>query len=330
MKLFVPGGGERILPHLRAVPGVDEVITSQISPTAASNFLADRSYLLPRFDDPAFLDGVEQLYERERFDAWISAHDPVLLVVARNWERLSRLDCRFAQSPPDTVELAADKLALARFFLREGIPTPPTVTLDEFATRPTFPAFLKPRHTMGRDFGMSLFRRLENGADLEAALTLVGDRVGEFIVQDFLEGDEINVDFFCDAAGRVKSVVPLHRHAMTAKRAIAHGTIITDPAILEAVRPLVERLAAATPIWGPSQLQLYRLPSGEIRCTEINARLSGSSTLVRAAGVDYFHYLVRLLRGETFEIRETARPLSMIAGESVTFFEGSPARPLPQ
>lgn len=54
-------------------------------------------------------------------------------------------------------------------------------------------------------------------------------------------------------------------------------------------------------LWGADNAQAYVDRKGEVWFTEINGRFSGSSVLVREAGVDYFRYFVRLLRGEPVE-----------------------------
>lgn len=322
MKLLIPGGGPRTIPYFKTTQGVREVITSQLSLSAPGAFLADRAYVLPRFDDPDFMDRFESLYEKEKFDACVPVLDSALWVFARNVERVSGKPFLLAMSPPETIHLATDKLNLADHFRRIGLPIPDTSTVSAYLARPWFPAFLKPRYPTMRDFGKAVYCRIDEEAGLTNALDQIQGREEAFVIQRLLEGEEINLDFFCDGAGQVQSVVPVARRSMTDRRAIGMGEILTDSGLGEIAWELVERLAASTPIWGPAQLQLFRAPSGEIRCTEINVRLTGSSPLVRAAGVDYYRHLVRLIQGEKIEIPERARPWHMMAMEALHLAPG--------
>ena len=54
MKIFIPGAGAKVhhIQNFREIPGVDEVIISDIYPWAYGNFVADRTYQLPLFEDP--------------------------------------------------------------------------------------------------------------------------------------------------------------------------------------------------------------------------------------------------------------------------------------
>jgi hypothetical protein len=53
MRICIPAGGGKALHirNLKEVPEVDRVIISEIDPWAYGNFVADASYILPRFDD---------------------------------------------------------------------------------------------------------------------------------------------------------------------------------------------------------------------------------------------------------------------------------------
>jgi len=325
MKIFVPGGGSRIIPPLRELPDVDEVIVSQIHPWAYGNFAAHRSYRLPRFDDPAFLDRFEEIFHRDPFDVCLPVHDMALLVFSRNRRRIESLPFRLAINPEPTIELVADKMALHDFFHTCGLPTPATRTLEAFALSRDLgmPCFVKPRFIDMRDSPAELYMKVEDEVDLEYALQKVRGAESRYVIQEFVEGTEVNIDFFCDADGAVRSVVPLKRLGMGANRAIGRGEILFD----DRFGDHVAMVAKHARFWGPCQLQGYLVGDGEeLRFTEINARLSGSSIFVKEAGVNYFAHLLSLLRSEPVEIREKPRPLLMSIREAPFFYSESPIR----
>ncbi|MCC6356416.1 MAG: ATP-grasp domain-containing protein [Verrucomicrobiae bacterium] len=326
MKIYLPGAGARMIPPLKATHGVSEVIVSIDDPCAAGAFLADRAYLLPRFDGPGFAEGVMSIYGRERFDACLPVLDSALLFFARNRDRFRDQPFRIAMGDPGVVEMACDKLRLLRFLEGCGLRVPATQTFEEYLGAPAraLPSFLKPRYPDDRDFGRAVYTRLEDAADVSHWATKLADRLGRYVVQPFLEGDEHNIDFFCDASGEIRSVVALRRIRGVPGAALSRGEIADAERFVRHVRAV----AGAVQLWGANQLQAIVSPEGVIQFTELNVRLTGSCPLVRAAGMDFFAGTVRLLRGEPVSFPERPRPLRMTQWDHAHYFEESPALPL--
>ena len=326
MKIFIPGAGGKVL-HIKCLqelPSVQSVVISDIHPWAYGHFVADASYLLPPFEDPQFLSQFVRVYERERFDVCLPLHDASLKLFSDQRDTLAKYPFLLAINSPDTIDLAADKLSLHRFFVRHSIPTPPMHTVADFQklTNPKFPYYLKPRYIHLRGTERQMFMKLQDQYDVEHTLRRIGSRGDDFVIQEFVSGTEINIDFFCDAEGQVRSIVPLTRLAMGKSRAITRGEILVSNHRFDAA---VEQIAAAVKFWGANQLQAFVDETGTTYFTEINARLSGSSVLVKAAGVNFFDYLVRMINGERIEIRQTPKPLTMTCWEQPHFYDRSPA-----
>jgi hypothetical protein len=70
LKIFIPAGGGQIghIKALKELAEVSEVIISDTYEWSYGNFIADRSYRMPRFQDPGFWDNFEQIYDKEKFD----------------------------------------------------------------------------------------------------------------------------------------------------------------------------------------------------------------------------------------------------------------------
>lgn len=324
MRMFIPGAGGKG-PHIRAfqaVPGVREVAISDIYPWAYGNFVADRAFRLPLFADEAFLPAVRQLLEREAFDVCVPIHDGALAFFSEHRDAFADLPVRMAMNEAETVALCADKARTHQLFARLGLPDPELQTFAEFVDQPglELPVFVKQRFIDMRGTRRQFFLRLEDGNDLAYARRKLEGVEDAYVVQPFLTGTEYNIDFFCDDGGEVLSIAPLKRLGMGASRGITRGEIVADTRFDEAVRTI----ARAVPFWGANQLQAYVDEEERVRYTEINARFSGSSIFVRAAGVDYFTAFVRLLRGEPIDLPHRPRPLSMSAREEPFFYDESP------
>jgi carbamoylphosphate synthase large subunit len=170
-----------------------------------------------------------------------------------------------------------------------------------------------------RGSGKELYAKIEDYFDIEYYTRKIKGNEDKFIIQDYLEGTEINIDFFCDNSGKVQSINPLKRLAMGVSRGITRGEIIFE----NIFDPHINKLVKLLQFWGANNVQAYLDRDRNIRFTEINARFSGSSVLVKEAGVNYFRYFIKLLKGEEVVIRERAKKIEMMSWEKPFFFEDS-------
>lgn len=316
-----------MIPALKAAPGVGEVIVSLDDTFGAGAFLADRAYLLPRFNEPGFAEGVISIYEHDRFDACVPVLDSALLFFARNRDRFRDAPFSVAMCDPEAVELACDKVRLLRFLESCGLRVPTTQTFAEYLGAPAQapPCFLKPRYPEDRDFGRAVYAGLEDTADVEYWATKLACVLDRYLVQPRLSGDELNIDFFCDASGDVRATVVLRRIAGEPGCALSRGQIVPGDSFADSVRAV----AGSIRLWGANQLQAMVSPDGTFCITELNVRLTADSPFVQAAGMDYFEATVRLLRGQPISFPEGPRPLCLTQWDHAHFFGESPIMPAP-
>ena len=322
MKVFIPGAGGKVqhLLNFKAVPEVSELVISDIYDWSYGNFVADRSYLLPKFEDPSFLDAVKGVHEIENFDVCIPLHDASLTLFSRN---RSVVPFDVALNGEEAIKLVADKIATATFFDSLGLRNSPIVSLSDYPIGEPLrsPQYVKPRHIHLRGTAKQFFMKVDDDCDLNYVREKLAGRESEFVIQEFIDGTEINIDFFCDENGEVRSAVPLKRLAMGSGRGISRGVIIDDPRF----RTLVEKVAAKIELFGANQLQVFVTPDDDLVCLELNGRLSGSTVLLKAAGIDFFDNTIRLIQGRSLSFPETTPPLHMTTWERPMFYHDSPA-----
>jgi len=320
MKIFIPAAGGKVL-HIMNFQEVDEVervIISEIDPWAYGNFVADASYLLPRFDEENFFEAFDRLYEKEMFDVCIPIHDVSLHLFSKERSRFSSYPFKLAINPEETINIVSDKLATYRFFIEHDIPTAKVFTIEEFMQLDSysFPYYIKPRYIYMRGTKRQLYMLIEDEPDIEYVSKKIRGNEKEYVVQQYLSGTEINIDFFCDSHGEVKIIVPLKRLGMGISRGITRGEIIFTDRFNE----YVHRIARNMRLWGANNVQVYIESDGSLSFTEINGRFSGSSVLVKEAGVNFFYYFIKLLKGEEIEIHEKPSYLKMCSWEKPFFF----------
>ena len=328
MKILIPGGGGKAQ-HIRAfqdVAGVESVIITEINAWAYGNFVADRAYRTPAFADLAFMTSMESILEHEPVDVCLPLHDASLMVFDQHRTSIENRNIFLAMNPTETLKLVADKIATARFFDDLGLPSPRLWLLSEFLqqSQRAYPYYVKPRFIDARGTADQFFSCVDDETDLNYISRKLAGREDEFVIQEFAQGVEVNIDFFCGNDGELKSVVALTRLGMGISRGITRGEIISDPRFDEAVQQIVSRVR----FWGANQLQAFISPEGEIVFSEINGRVSGSSVFVREAGVDYFAAVIKLINGEEVAFPEPQYGLKMNCWESPFFYRQSPLKNL--
>lgn len=132
---------------------------------------------------------------------------------------------------------------------------------------------------------------LETPADVERA------RARGLDVQELLTGEEFTVDCLGDREGRL--LVHHARRRSLIGRGISLGAeSVEDPEIDAAV----ERIARVLQVAGPWFVQFKRAADGSLRLLEANARVGGSMTLTRLAGVNIPQLAVHLALGDEVRV----------------------------
>jgi carbamoyl-phosphate synthase large subunit len=289
-----------VMKSLRHDPFV-RLITADMDPWAAGLYLVRREdrVLLPAGDAPDFAEAV--LDRCLAMDASV-----VIPTVNAELEPLAAVRDSFAVAgieillaSQEALRLSLDKLALA-WRCRDIVKVPRTERFDD-AVDPeswTYPVVLKPRSGSGsRD--VSLVR---SGAAL-AAIT----RSAQFIVQEYLPGEEYSIDVLADADGHVISSVPRVREKVDSGVSVA-GRTVRDRE-LEEFGAAVSEAVGLTYI---ANVQVRRDSCGEPALLEVNPRAPGTLPLTVASGVDMPRLALDALRGRDVPRHLDFREIAMV------------------
>lgn len=267
-----------------AKEGGGRVIAVDASPTSAALYVADEHYVVPRSDDPAFLEQVSQVCTEREVRLLVPTRDEELPLFATQKAALARQGTTVMVSDPEAVRVCQDKLEFARFCKAQLIETP---TLYEGAP-PCFPVFVKPRVGKG---GRGTFLA-RSQSELESALAFLR---GDAVVQDYVVAPEFTIDLFADFSGTVISAVPRQRLLVVGGESFVSKTVKEPRLRDEAIR-----LARALQLAGHCTIQCF-LDEDIVKFIEVNPRFGGAAALGFAAGVSTPHFLIRLLKGERLQ-----------------------------
>lgn len=114
------------------------------------------------------------------------------------------------------------------------------------------------------------------------------------IIQQFVQGNELNVTVLGDGRGNTIGAVPMRKQFITDKGKAWAGVTIADDALLT----MTQQLIRATQWRGAMELELIKTTQGEIYLLEINPRFPAWVYLANGAGQNHPEALVKMALGE--------------------------------
>ena len=240
----------------------------------------DKIVHCPARGDEAMLAFMRAVVARHRIDLMMGCGLPGISFLSRNWAAVNQFVRCVAVPSVENLEMACDKWMTAVELLRLGIPIPKTMLLGAEAAEIGFPLMVKPR----RGAGGAGIRVVRDTAELAEVLRQIGDRLPEWIAQQFVAGIDVSCSVLCrDGALRVCTT------QRPANREYA-GLVPAQELMMEPMED-VERLASEMFQrlgWnGVANIDLRRGLAGELSVLEINPRYWATLPASLAAGVNF-------------------------------------------
>lgn len=278
--------------HLkRAMRDVDqlrggELLVADMADFTPAGYYADRTFVVPRVADPAYVDRVLDICTQNDVRVLIPHIDIDLERLAPRIEQFERLGTSVICPPPDLVDLCLDKTLFEHFARKEGLAHPMTYRVDDICPD-ILPLFMKRRRGFG-SIGSSVCR---TRADALAAL----EQFPDLIFQEVLTGPEISVDSLISNTGRCVVAVQRVRDKVVGGEAINSHTV-KWPAVRELAAATIDALAAHG-LRGPANVQLFA--GDRPALVEVNTRLASACPLSNvASGGRLFASLLREACGQ--------------------------------
>ncbi len=259
-------------------------IATDVDRLAPALYHADRHALVPRVDDPFYVETLRNLVELHEVRLIVPLTDLDHLVLAHARDDLG--GALVLVPGPETIERCSDKYLAHVFFEEQGIGTPRTWLPTEVPDDIRFPVLVKAR----RGFGSRHIYRADNASELDFFLRYTK---ADSMVQALCHGEEFSIDVFCDLEGRCLAGVPRTMIESKGGESIK-GMTIKDPVLLDFARTVSEALR----IIGPANVQCFRESDGKLQVTDVNPRFGGGFPLPTAAGSRYPELALALANGE--------------------------------
>ena len=272
--LFTGGGGASSEALHRLLCGRYDVHFADADPEAKPYSVPSHSWHpIPLASAPAFVEELGRLCHELDVDLLVPGVDEELLPISQARDVMA---CEVLLPPTEFVKTHLDKLASHSLLRALRLPTPETESLRERQCV-TFPCVVKPRQGRGsRDVAI-----VHSEHELRAHIVLCRRQPDDFIVQELLQGQEYTVMMVADRTSHLRAVVPVK---VSVKRGI---TLRAETDRDETVIAACAAIHAAHPVIGCFNIQLMKTEAGDVKPFEINPRISTTTCLALAAGVDF-------------------------------------------
>jgi carbamoyl-phosphate synthase large subunit len=264
-------------------------VAADVDQLAPALYHADHHAIVPRVDDPFYIEALRNLVELHEARLIVPLTDLDHLVLAQARESLG--GAVVLVPGIETIERCSDKYRAHTFFEEQGIGSPPTWLPTELPGHIRLPVLVKARD----GFGSRHIYRADNQTELDFFLRYT---TAESMVQAVCHGEEFSIDVFCDLDGRCLAAVPRTMIESKGGESIKGMTIKDADLIAFGVR-----VSEALRIIGPANVQCFREPDGELQVTDVNPRFGGGFPLPTAAGSRYPELALALAAGERLEPR---------------------------
>lgn len=220
---------------------------------------------LPNISDDSFLLRFNEYLDKNGIDLILTTHDTIALFLA---EHADELHADIVQKDIDTVRICRSKIGIHEKF--QDCSFVPKRYYSESEVQ--YPAFVKPNMGEG-----------SNGAfKCENRLQLSNIPFDQYLVTEFLPGDEYTVDCFTDKNGNLSYVSPRSRDRIFGGIAVAGRTI----ELSDEIRQIAECINSRMRFLGLWYFQLRADKEGRLKLMEISVRCAGTMCMTRAKGVN--------------------------------------------
>ena len=265
-----------------------ETIAADLNPLAPALYAADRHFLAPRIDDPAYIPSLAAAVAQHNVELIVPLTDLDMTILAEKRDRLGAL---VLLPGAEVAERTNDKYLTHLFLQEQGIGSPATWLPGDLPGDLPYPLLVKAR----RGFGSRNIFRAETREELDFFLARTP---ADSFVQEVCGGEEFSLDVFCDLDGRCLNAIPRTMIESKGGESIK-GMTIADDELVSLGREVSEALGVV----GPATVQCFRAAPGDCKITDVNLRFGGAFPLPLAAGSEYPTLALALARGEHPEPR---------------------------
>ncbi|MDD2813102.1 MAG: ATP-grasp domain-containing protein [Bacteroidales bacterium] len=292
-----PGPGVPVIRALREASGFRARIIGlayeNMEPGVYMEGLADRVYLVPYPSGgiEPMLARIEEIHQKEEIDVLIPNFDAELLPLIKSGNRLSNLGIHTFLP---TIEQYEDRLKsnLPEFGKKYDILVPQSLPVSSALEIPSICRQVPgPWMIKGKFYDAYLAHNPDQAVEYFYRISAKWGL--PVVIQQFIQGTEVNVVALGDGQGNVIGAVPMRKMFITDKGKAWSGISISDPNLLE----ITHKIISQTGWRGGMELEMIRTADQKYYLVEINPRIPAWVYLAVGAGQNLPEALVKLAMG---------------------------------
>lgn len=274
-----------------------KVVAVDCDITAPALYLADDFEIVPRIDQPGYIQIIKELCMKYEINGVLSLIDPELALLAEFKEEFEKEGIQVIVSDKHMVDICFDKYRTYHFLKSNEIPAIPTYTsineamVDLGEVNFDFPLIVKPRKGSA-SIGIHMIYS-------EKELIAFKSVDEEIVIQPFIAGEEFGVDCYIDLITKEPTNIFLKRKIKMRAGETDKSISVRDPALKE----LIEKLIIALQPIGPIDIDCFKTKNGYV-VSEINPRFGGGYLHAHEMGENFAKNIINNLKGEPNERSE--------------------------
>lgn len=267
-----------------------KIIATDLSPYAPALYMADKQYLVPRIDDPVYVETVLDICKKEKINAVTTFIDPEIEILAKNRDKFEAQGVEVLAPYEETAKLCFDKYLMFQHLMKNNIPTVMTWgTLEQFekafdAGEVEFPVFVKPRTGSG-----------SVGARKVYSYEILSEVMAEdpsLIIQEYMDCIDLDADVYIDTITH-EAVAAFSKKKIETRIGGASKTVsFKDEKLFDFISKIVKTLKFN----GPVDMDFF-YRDGQYYLSEVNPRFGGAYLHAYGAGVDFIKLIENNLNG---------------------------------
>ena len=299
LMLSVGRRGELMKDFRASMEAGSRIIATDNSPYAPALYFADKQYIVPRIDNPIYIDIILDICKKERVDVVTTFIDPEIMLLAENREKFTQMGVEVLAPYTETAKLCFDKYEMFKYMREKGIRTAMTWgTFDEVkkaidAGEVSLPVFVKPRTGSG-SVGA---RKVQDLETLHAAF----EQDPTLIAQELMTGEgcfDLDADVYVDIISH-KPVSIFSKRKISTTIGGANKTISFKD---EKLFSFAQEALSHFKFNGPIDADFF-FKNGEYYLSEVNPRFGGAYLHAYGAGVDFIKLIDKNLKGEENDVQ---------------------------
>lgn len=295
-----------------------KIVATDLSPYAPALYFADKSYLVPRIDDPNYINTIIDICKKEEINAITTVIDPEIELLAENRKAFEKIGVEVLAPYKETAELCFDKFKMYKYLVSHNISTVltygdiTTFKNDYISGKISFPVFVKPRTGSG-SVGA---RKINDLASLEKAFA--NDQT--LIAQEYMDCQDLDADVYIDTIKK-EPVAIFTKKKISTTIGGANKTISFKD---EKLFNLIKNAMKSFKFNGPIDIDFFER-NGEYYLSEINPRFGGAYLHAYGAGVDFIKLIENNLNGNANDsaIGDYEEGIAMMMYDSVVIKKAS-------